>query len=139
MVTQRCDVHADPVSHRTGNRPFAGGSPSGYTCVAEGDECLVERNAEVGQRRFHLGRHLPVDLAVYELIGLQLAQLLDEHLLAHPGQPSTQLGEASGPRVQLPRDQGLPLSADRVDCRVQAATVRPASCRFTYLSVSTAP
>lgn len=89
--------------------------------------------------------HLATDHAV----AFQFPKLLDQHLLAHAADASTQLAGATRAFVQLADDHGFPLPADHFEGGPDAAVIRflrrhayrPVStCRFgTYLSARTIP
>src|SRR5690606_19434102 len=89
--------------------------------VPEWGERALERDAVRREGVDDLGGHLLVDLPVDHTVALQLAQLLDEHLLADPHELAPQLGEPVRPPAQRPEDERLPLAADDGDGGIQAA------------------
>jgi hypothetical protein len=92
--------------------------------VAEGAEGALEGEAVVGEGVFDLRGDGGVDGAGDDAVGLELAEVLGEHLLGDAGDLAAQLGEAVGALVEPPEDQGFPLAAEDVEGGFDGAVVR---------------
>src|SRR5690606_23883298 len=106
--------------------------------VPERDESLIQGAAVLGEGVLDPRRDLRVDLAVDEPVLLHLAQVLGEHLLAHPGKAPSELRET--PHLvlgELPEDQTLPLTAHHIHRGVDPADVRAAARRRRHARPST--
>lgn len=66
------------------------------------------------KRVFNLGRHLSVDLALHDVVALQFAEMLGEHLLGRARDELLQLIEALGAAFEVKEDEGLPFATDDV-------------------------
>jgi hypothetical protein len=60
---------------------------------------------------------------VNQTVGLQLAQLLGEHLAGGVGELALQVGKTHGRPRQVPEDRGLPFAADHRQGDVDAAGI----------------
>lgn len=69
----------------------------------------AQRLPPIGQRVFNLRRHLMMNDAADDAIGLHLPQLLDEHLLRHRRDRPFQIREAQDPPAeQMEEDREFP-------------------------------
>ena len=75
----------------------------------------MEALSEIGKGIFHFGRHDRVDRAADQAVGLQLPQLLGEHLGRGAGDGPPQPGKAERPVQEAPEDQSLVLAADELE------------------------
>src|ERR1700722_1266876 len=88
----------------------------------------TERGQGLGQgfaeRRegiFDLRRNRLEVAPIDDAVGLQILELLDEHLVADASYSTPQLAIATGAVRQVEQDQGLPLASDHGQGGIQAA------------------
>ena len=67
--------------------------------------------------------------AVHKPVGFHLAQLLDQHLFADPGDTPLERAEAHGGAVKLQENQGFPLPADNREHRPKTVIIGLVACR----------
>src|SRR5262245_13562490 len=78
-------------------------------------QCALERSAIFRQRVFHFWRNGGVNASRNYAVGLQLAELLDEHFLGYSRNQPTQLRKAIRILMQPPQNQSLPHATNHVD------------------------
>src|SRR6266542_4210258 len=94
--------------------------------VAHGPEDGYQRPAELAHRILDPRGNLRVDGPDDQLVALQLAKLLGEHLLGHLGDQPAKTAEALRRLLEVPEDERLPLAPDRLERRLHSA-VPPAA------------
>jgi len=94
--------------------------------VAHGPEDGYQRPAELAHRILDPRGNLRVDGPDDQLVALQLAKLLGEHLLGHLGDQPAKTAEALRRLLEVPQDERLPLAPDRLERRLHSA-VPPAA------------
>src|SRR5262245_46597937 len=87
-------------------------------------QCALERPAIFRQRVFHFRRNRGVNAPRNDAIGLQLAELLDEHLFGNSRNQPAQLRKAICILMQPPQNQSLPLATNHVDRCLHRTVIR---------------
>src|SRR5262249_49728076 len=78
-------------------------------------QCALERPAIFRQRVFHFWRNGGVNATRNDAIGLQLAELLDEHLFGDSRNQPAQLRKAICILMKPPQNQRFPLATNHID------------------------
>ena len=88
----------------------------------------VQGRADRGGRVLDVARPAGQVPAAHDAVGLHLAQLLVENLLADAGNPAMQLAEADRRGVHLPQDRRLPFAGDDAQRRTESAVEGSGTC-----------